>query len=167
VFYPPHVSLGYMSVAQLKHVLSSYSKVQMPNDTEIASHNLSQFNDLKARLRSWITDKEPKQSKLGAVVDPDARFGGSIDTFVDHLLARLELYRAENVGFSADSYRIMTAKLEDIRGICSGLIVSEAKMKEAAEIDVEKMVRVLAATTEDGLFQQVRSFLENDPSKLY
>jgi wyosine [tRNA(Phe)-imidazoG37] synthetase (radical SAM superfamily) len=167
VFYPPHVSLGYLSKSQLENILVHYSTYSFVEDNEVAAHNVAQFTDLKARLRSWIADKNEQSDHPVAAASMADQFGGSIDTFVDHLKTRLEQYRAQHPEFNDGSYHEMILKLDAIRERCSGFVVSDEKMMEASNMDVEKMVRVLAATSVDALPDQVRSFLEADPSALY
>lgn len=66
VFQPEIYSLKFLPDVELATLIETYKNATLANDTEIARHNASVFNDLIHQLEAWLVQAQAKPFKVSA-----------------------------------------------------------------------------------------------------
>jgi MoaA/NifB/PqqE/SkfB family radical SAM enzyme len=66
VFQPEIYSLKFLPEVELAALIATYKNFSLENDTEIAQHNASVFNDLAHQLEAWLAQAQAKPFKITA-----------------------------------------------------------------------------------------------------
>lgn len=66
VFQPEIYSLKFLPDAELASLIAQYKAANLSNETEIARHNASVFNDLIHQLEAWLAQAQSKPFKVVA-----------------------------------------------------------------------------------------------------
>ncbi len=66
VFQPEIYSLKFLPDVELAKLIDQYKAADLANDTEIARHNASVFNDLIHQLEAWLAQAQSKPFKVVA-----------------------------------------------------------------------------------------------------
>lgn len=154
VIHPASSTLQSLTFEELDEILNLYSTVKIESNSEIQTHNKLQFEDLKVRVKAWLTKKQQNLA-----IDSNTSVENLLDFSVYIQLIRKKTKEFYNLNADEHDSEIVYAKIEYIFKTFLNKKLDKGIVDEVESVSPERIVNFMRSSSELDLIHSVENLI--------